>query len=256
LIIPITPMKAKSHVVVRSLTTQPTYQLIYSRGASPTSPQTPNTDQMIAHGALCNFPAFFFAVVVVADVAGEVPVAVALSVPNIAGSEAVLMMVVITETLAGTVVAAMVVGGTTMVVSIVDIGVGDTVVVRTAGFDGPADTVVVTTEANTTLSGDVVVNSAMVVAGTVVSGNVVVKVRVISSPNALAGIAVPTPDAVNWVGIGKAAVFGFAASFAEYIFPLVPFSRVKSPVSRFAVSSDEEVYAPPTIVPKEPSGRK
>jgi len=187
-------VKAKSRKVVKMSTTEPTYHIAHNRGATATSPQIPNTDQIAIDGTLCKFPALFFVVVVAG---GEVPVVVTPLVPNMAGSEAVLMTVVITETVAGIVVATMVVGGTTIVVSIVDIGVGDTVVVRTAALDGPLDTVVVITEANTTLSEDVVVNSAIVVAGTVVSGNVVVKVRVISSPSALAGIAVPTPDAVN-----------------------------------------------------------
>lgn len=76
-------------------------------------------------------------------------------------------------------------------------GVGDSVLRTTAG-EGPIDTVAVTTdEANITLANDVMVDSGMIVAGTVVSEKVVVKVRVISSPSALAGIALPTPDPVN-----------------------------------------------------------
>lgn len=128
--------------------------------------------------------------------ADVLPVTVAPSVPNMAGFEAVLIVVVTTETEGCIVVAPIVVAGMTMVVSTVDIGVGNTVLMI-AALDTPFDTAVVTTDARTTLSGDVMVDSCMVVAGTVVSEKVVVKVRVTSSPSALAGIAVPTPDAVN-----------------------------------------------------------
>lgn len=76
------------------------------------------------------------------------------------------------------------------------------------------------------LSRETTVVAALVVAGMVVWGKVVVKVRVTSSPRALAGMAVPTPEAVNWLGSGSAAVSGFAASFALYIFPVIPLAKV------------------------------
>jgi hypothetical protein len=70
----------------------------------------------------------------------------------------------------------------------------------------------------TTAPGTVV--GGIVLAGMVLPGIVVVYVTVISPPRALAGIAVPTPEAVNWLGKGSVAVFGFAAGLFEYIFPV------------------------------------
>jgi len=60
----------------------------------------------------------------------------------------------------------------------------------------------------------------IVLAGMVLPGIVVVYVTVILPPRALAGIAVPTPEAVNWLGRGSVAVFGFAEGLFEYIFPV------------------------------------
>jgi len=144
------------------------------RKTSPANPQAPNNDQPI-DGTLSTCPALFV---------GE------------ATAEFSIMTVVTTEVEACFVVADIVVGGTTIVVSTVDTGVEDSVV-RTAG-ELPLDTVVVTVaETNTTLSVEVIVDSGIVVAGTVVAGKVVVKVRVTLSPRSLAGIAVPTPADVN-----------------------------------------------------------
>lgn len=53
------------------------------------------------------------------------------------------------------------------------------------------------------------VEAGIVVAGIVDPGNVVVNVSVISTPSDEAGIADPTPEAVNWEGMGSVAVFGF-----------------------------------------------
>lgn len=58
-----------------------------------------------------------------------------------------------------------------------------------------------------TLSGTV--DSGLVVAATVLPGNVVTYVTVTSPPNALAGIAGPTPEAVNCVGRGRVDASGF-----------------------------------------------
>jgi hypothetical protein len=76
----------------------------------------------------------------------------------------------------------------------------------------------------TTAPGTVV--GGIVVAGMVLPGIVVVYVTVILPPRALAGIAVPTPEAVNWLGRGSVAVFGFAAGLFEYIFPVWPLTNV------------------------------
>jgi hypothetical protein len=70
----------------------------------------------------------------------------------------------------------------------------------------------------TTTPGTVV--GRIVLAGMVLPGIVVVYVTVILPPRALAGIAVPTPEAVNWLGRGRVAVFGVAAGLFEYIFPV------------------------------------
>jgi len=86
-----------------------------------------------------------------------------------------------------------------------------------------------------------IVESAIVVGDTVLAGRVVVYVRVTSPPRTLAGITLPTPEAVYWLGIGRVAVFGCAASLSAYILPVVPFTRVYAPVSRFAVSPAADV---------------
>jgi len=70
----------------------------------------------------------------------------------------------------------------------------------------------------TTAPGTVV--GRIVLADMVLPGIVVVYVTVILPPSAPAGIAVPTPEAVNWLGRGSVAVFGFAAGLFEYIFPV------------------------------------
>lgn len=53
--------------------------------------------------------------------------------------------------------------------------------------------------------------AGIVVAGIVLAGRVVVYV-IVTPPKADAGIALPTPLAVNWEGIGRVAVLGLAAS--------------------------------------------
>jgi hypothetical protein len=55
----------------------------------------------------------------------------------------------------------------------------------------------------------------MVVGGITLAGKVVVYVSVIGLPRLLIGTAEPTPVAVNWLGIGSVAVFGFAAGSFE-----------------------------------------
>ena len=50
---------------------------------------------------------------------------------------------------------------------------------------------------------------------TVVPGIVSVYVNVTGLPRLETGIAEPTPVPVNWVGMGRVAVFGFAASLDE-----------------------------------------
>src|SRR4051812_29248010 len=87
-----------------------------------------------------------------------------------------------------------------------------------------------------------IVDGGTVIGGIVLPGIVVVYVKVTCPPRALAGIAVPTPDAVNCVGIGRVPRSGFAAGLSEYMLPLFPSINVYSPVSRFAVSPPEEVY--------------
>lgn len=66
------------------------------------------------------------------------------------------------------------------------------------------------------------VEAAMVPGSTVVPCKTVVYVIVTTSPRALAGMALPTPWAVNCTGRCKVAVFGFAASLLAYMFPSVP----------------------------------
>lgn len=169
-------------------------------------------------------------------------------VPKIAGFDAVLIVVVITETVASLVVSAIVVGVIVIIVSTVDIGISEAVfviVVSTGKIPGTEAAFgasvgnIVSTDANMTLSVEMVV-ATTVVAGMVVWERVVVKVIVTSSPKSLAGIADPTPDAVKGIGSGRTSVLGFAASFAEYKFPVVPFANVKSPVSKFAVSLEAD----------------
>lgn len=53
-----------------------------------------------------------------------------------------------------------------------------------------------------------------------------VVVNVASPPNALAGIALPTPALVYGVGIDKVDVFGLAAALPPYTLPDVPLVRV------------------------------
>lgn len=60
-----------------------------------------------------------------------------------------------------------------------------------------------------------IVEGATVDGGIVVPGSVVVRVRVTRPPRPLGGTAVPTPDAVNWIGIGRIAVLGFAPPLEE-----------------------------------------
>jgi hypothetical protein len=55
----------------------------------------------------------------------------------------------------------------------------------------------------------------IVTGGTTLPGIVVVYVRVTWVPRLEIGTAEPTPDAVNWLGIGSVAVFGFAAGSFE-----------------------------------------
>ncbi len=55
----------------------------------------------------------------------------------------------------------------------------------------------------------------IVTGGTTLPGMVVVYVRVTWVPRLEIGTAEPTPDAVNWLGIGSVAVFGFAAGSLE-----------------------------------------
>jgi hypothetical protein len=55
----------------------------------------------------------------------------------------------------------------------------------------------------------------IVTGGTTLPGMVVVYVRVTWVPRLEIGTAEPTPDAVNWLGIGSVAVFGFAAGLFE-----------------------------------------
>lgn len=98
----------------------------YSR-TSPANPHIPSTNKVSPENAIfCDIPVLFFLVVVAAGVA---PVAVTPSVPNNAGFDAVLIIVVTTETIAGTVVAGIVVGDTTIVVSTVETGVDAVVVI-------------------------------------------------------------------------------------------------------------------------------
>jgi len=74
-------------------------------------------------------------------------------------------------------------------------------------LDTSVDIVVArTVEAGTMLSE--IVESAIVIGDTVLAGRVVVYVMVTSPPRTLAGITLPTPEAVNWLGIGRVAVFG------------------------------------------------
>lgn len=54
----------------------------------------------------------------------------------------------------------------------------------------------------------------------------IVVVYVASPPNALAGIALPTPALVYGVGIDNVDVFGLAASSPPYTLPDVPLARV------------------------------
>jgi hypothetical protein len=54
-----------------------------------------------------------------------------------------------------------------------------------------------------------------VTAGTTLPGIVVVYVWVTWLPRLEIGTAEPTPEAVNWLGIGSVAVFGFAAGSFE-----------------------------------------
>lgn len=65
-----------------------------------------------------------------------------------------------------------------------------------------------------------------VVADMVLGGRVVVYVSVTNPPSAVAGIALPTPEAVYCDGRTRVAVFGFAAALLEYIFPVCPFVNV------------------------------
>jgi hypothetical protein len=55
-----------------------------------------------------------------------------------------------------------------------------------------------------------IVEGCTVIGGTVLPGIVVVYVKVTCPPRALAGIAVPTPEAVNCVGIRRVVRSGFA----------------------------------------------
>lgn len=89
-----------------------------------------------------------------------------------------------------------------------------------------------------------IVDGGMVEGGIVVPGNVAVYVNVIALPRALAGITDPTPEAVNWLGIGSVAVLG--AETLEYILPVDPFTSVYWPDTRLAKSPIDELYAPPT----------
>ena len=89
-----------------------------------------------------------------------------------------------------------------------------------------------------------IVDGGMVEGGIVLPGSVAVYVSVISLPRALAGTTEPTPEAVNWLGIGSVAVLG--ADAFEYILPVDPFTSVYWPDIRFAKSPADELYAPPT----------
>lgn len=60
-----------------------------------------------------------------------------------------------------------------------------------------------------------IVEGGIAIGGSVDPGNVVVYVSVTSPPSTLAGIADPTPEAVNCVGIGRVAVLGFEELFWE-----------------------------------------
>lgn len=91
---------------------------------SPANPHIAINTLTSAEGILCDIPALFF---FVDDATGGLPVAVITFVPNIAGFDAVLIVVVTTETEACLVVASIVVGVMMMVVSAVDIGEGGAV---------------------------------------------------------------------------------------------------------------------------------
>ena len=117
------------------------------------------------------------------------------------------------------VVGGIVVPGTVVAASVITVGTG-AAEPTTTGVVGVTVSVVVASviivatgvavlELTTTVGVIVTTPAAIVVGGIVVPGMVVV--YVISAPRALAGIALPTPEAVYCVGRVNVAVFGFAA---------------------------------------------
>lgn len=60
-------------------------------------------------------------------------------------------------------------------------------------------------------------------------------VVVTTPPISEAGIALPTPVPVNWGGIDKVAVLGFAAASLAYMLPDSPPCLEYCPLSRFAL---------------------
>ena len=73
--------------------------------------------------------------------------------------------------------------------------------------------------------------AAIVIGGRVVPGRVVLYVD--HSPKALTGIALPTPEAVYWVGNVSVAVLGFDP-VERYMLPELPSLIVKLPDKRLA----------------------
>lgn len=80
--------------------------------------------------------------------------------------------------------------------------------------------------------------------------------RVTGDPRLVTGIALPTPDPVNWDGMGRLEVLGLRDSLLLYMFVAIPRLTVQSPVIRLQVVPPALVYAPLTTVPYDPSGRK
>lgn len=71
-----------------------------------------------------------------------------------------------------------------------------------------------------------IVEGGITVGGIVDSSNAVVYVKITWPPRTLAGIADPTPEAVNCVGIDRVDVLGIAELFWEYILPSPPLASV------------------------------
>jgi hypothetical protein len=81
--------------------------------------------------------------------------------------------------------------------------------------------------------------ACIVVAFTLVPSIVVgPRIVVTTTPKALAGMAVPTPELVHWEGMMRVAVFGFDPVLPEYMLLRAPLAAVRSPVIRLTWSPD------------------